>query len=77
MTNVVKKYKLVPKWKEMISKSMFNHKATLYKCAFRDSFIHEVIDWVILGSCTGFQKFEWCTNHPDTFDTITDLNWGD
>ena len=77
MTNVVKKYEVVPKWKEMISNSIFNHIATLYKCTSQDLFVHAVIDWVILGCCTIFKKLEWCTNHPATFDTINDLNWGD
>ena len=74
MTKMVKKYQVVPKWKKMISNSIFNHIATLYKCTSQDLFVHAVIDWVILGSCTGFQKLECCSNHPDTFDTINNTN---
>ena len=54
MTNAVKKYKTVPKHKEMISNSMFHYIATLYKRAFENSFIHAVVDWITLGCYTGF-----------------------
>ena len=74
MTHVVKKYELVPKRKEMISNCMFHHIAPLYKHVSRDSFIHAVINWIILGCYTGFRKSEWCSDPPDTFDTVDNPN---
>ena len=76
MTNAVKKYKTVPKHQEMISDSMFHHIACLYIGASADSFVHDVIDWIILGCYTGFCKSEWCSDHHKTFNTIDDPNWG-
>jgi hypothetical protein len=61
----------------MIFDTMFHHIATLYKCMSRDSFIHTVIDWIILGCYTGFQKLEWCFDRPNTFNTVDNPNWGD
>jgi hypothetical protein len=52
MTNVVRKYKSIPKCKEMISDSMFHHLARLYERTSMDSFGHAVIHWIILGCYT-------------------------
>jgi hypothetical protein len=77
MTNVVKKYEVVPKRKEMISNSMFHYIANLASRASADSLIHAIADWIALGCYTGFRKSEWCNGHHESFDTITDPNWGD
>jgi hypothetical protein len=55
---------------------MFHYIATLSKRASNDSFAHAVIDWITLGCVTGFQKFEWCSDHHDSFAPIDDPNWG-
>ena len=61
----------------MISDSMFHYLSRLYKCTSIDSFVHVIIDWIVLGCYTGFRKSEWCSDHQDSFDTINDPNWGD
>jgi len=76
MTNAVKKYKTVPKRKEMISNSMFHYITVLSKRASDNSFAHAVVDWITLQCYTGFQKSEWCLDHHDSFATIDDPNWG-
>jgi hypothetical protein len=58
MTNAVKKYKTVPKRKEMISNSMFHYITALSKRAPNDSFIHAVVDWITLGCYTGFRELK-------------------
>ena len=77
MTDAVKKYESVPKRKEMISDSMFHYIAKLASRSATDSLIRTMVDWIILGCYTGFQKLEWCSDHHDSFDTIDDPNWGD
>ena len=61
---------------EMISDSMFHYIATLSEDASEDSFIHAVVNWIALGSYTGFQKSEFCLDHHDTFATINNPYWG-
>ena len=56
----------------MFSDGMFHLIAQLTKCASQDSFVQAITDWIILGSYTGFQKSEWCSNHPEDIATITD-----
>ncbi len=34
------------------------------------------MDWIILGAYTGFRKSEWCNDHPEIFEKITDPQWG-
>ena len=77
MTNAVKKYKTVPKRKEMISDSMFHYITDLAPRASVDSLVRAISDWIVLKSYTGFRKSEWCSDHHDTFATIADPNWGD
>ena len=48
-TNAVKKYKTVPKCKEMISDSMFHYIAKLASHASRDSLVHAIVNWIALG----------------------------
>ena len=55
---------------------MFHYIATLYKRASKDSFVHAVVNWIALGSYTGFQKLEWCLDRHNTFTTIDKPNWG-
>ena len=74
MTNAVKKYKTVPKRKEMISDSMLHYIAALSQQASKDSFVQAVVNWITLGCYTGFQKSEWCSDHHDSFATIDDAN---
>ena len=54
ITNAVKKHESVPKNKVMVSDSMFHYLARLYRCPSPDSFVHAVINWIILGCYTGF-----------------------
>jgi hypothetical protein len=77
MTNAIKKYKTIPKRKEMISDSMFHYIANLASRASEDSLVCAVTDWIALGCYTGFQKSEWCSNSLEPYATINDLNWGD
>jgi hypothetical protein len=56
MTNAIKKYKTVPKCKEMISDNMFHYIANLASRASKDSLVHAVTDCIALGCYTGFQK---------------------
>jgi hypothetical protein len=77
MTNAVKKYKTVPKRKEMISNSMFHYIANLASRTSKDSLVHTITDWIALGCYTGFRKSEWCSNNHDLYSTINDPNWGD
>ena len=77
MTTALKKYKLIPKHKEMIINSMLHHIEMLYKHTPKDAFIHSVMYWIILGCYTDFSKSEWCSDHHETFDTAGDLTWGD
>ena len=76
MTNAVKKYKDVPKCQEMISNGMFHFMARLARRSSQDSFVHAITDWIILGAYTGFRKSEWCNDHPEMFEKITDPQWG-
>jgi hypothetical protein len=71
-----KKYETVPKHKEMLSNSMFHSLAHLYKRSTA-SFVHAVINSIVLGCYTGFRNSEWGPNHQDSFNTISDPNWGD
>jgi hypothetical protein len=50
--------------------------AALSKCTSYDSFVIAVVDWIVLGSYTGFHKSEWCLDHHDSLATIDDPNWG-
>ena len=77
MTNAIKKYEVVPKRKEMISDSMFQYIASLASRASADSLVRALADWIALGCYTGFRKSEWCSDHHESFETITDPNWGD
>jgi hypothetical protein len=56
MTHAVKKYKTVPKHKEMISDSMFHHIAALSQRPSGNSFVQAVVNWITLGCYTGFRK---------------------
>jgi len=56
MTNAIKKYETVPKWKEMTSISLLHYIARLYKHTSEDSFVYTVINWIILGCYMGFCK---------------------
>ena len=49
MTNAVKKFKNIPKCKEMISGSMFYYIANLASRTSEDSLVCVVTDWIILG----------------------------
>ncbi len=49
MTNAFKKYKTVPKCKEMISDSMFHYITKLVAPASEDSLVHATVDWIALG----------------------------
>jgi hypothetical protein len=42
----------------MLSDSMFHYLARLYKRASADSFIHAIINWIVLGCYTDFCKLE-------------------
>ena len=77
MTDAIKKYETVPKFKETISNSMLHYIAKLTSRSSRDSLICAMADWIALSCYTGFWKLEWCSNHHDSFDTINDPNWGD
>jgi hypothetical protein len=76
MTNAIKKYKTVPKRKEMISDSMFHYLAKLASRASEDSLVRAIMDWIALGCYTRFRKSEWCSDNHDIFATINDPNWG-
>ena len=76
MTNAVRKYESIPKRKDMVLDSIFHYLAHLYRHASMDSFIHVIIDWIILGCYVSFQKSEWCSDHPCTFAMIYNPNWG-
>jgi hypothetical protein len=76
MTNAVKKYKTVPKRKEMISNSMLHYIANLASWASEDWLVRAITDWIALGYYTGFQKSEWCSDNHEVYATIDDPNWG-
>ena len=76
MTNAVRKYESIPKRKDMVPDSIFHYLAHLYRHASLDSFIHAIIDWIILGCYINFQKSELRSDHPCTFAMIYDPNWG-
>jgi hypothetical protein len=77
MTNAVKKYKTVPKRKEMISDSMFHYITKLASRVSEDSLVHAITDWIALGCYTSFRKSEWCSDNHDLHTTINDPNRGD
>jgi hypothetical protein len=77
MTNAVKKYRTVPKRKEMISDSMFHYIANPTSHASKDSLVCAIMDWIALGCYTGFRKSEWCSDNHNSYTTIGDPNWGD
>ena len=54
MTTTVKKYKELPKCQEMVSNGMFHFITSLACRALRDSFVHAITNWIILGSYTRF-----------------------
>jgi hypothetical protein len=49
MTNAIKKYKTVPRRKEMISDGMFHYITTLASRAYENSLVRAVTDWIALG----------------------------
>jgi hypothetical protein len=77
MTNAVKRYKTVPKCKEMISDSMFHYITNLASRASEDSLVRAIMDWITLSCCMGFWKSERCSDNHNTFAIINDPNWGD
>ena len=76
MTDAVKKWEAVPKRQEMVSDSMFHYMVILYGQAHPDSLVASLCGWCFLGRYTGFQKSEWCSDHPHEYAKILDPEWG-
>lgn len=77
--DAVKKYETVPRRREMIHDSMFEHLLGMYQAYKKkhpDALTPALIEWLLLSRWVGPRKSEWCSDSPTTYKTIDDPEWG-